>query len=252
VLDLAVAALARRGVKARYERGVLYTSIDMDVYLDNLTLQCLAAPRDQWPELVDRQMATVADPWSPSGQVLDLIRPRVAARDSLPQLDYGVNLADDLVGVLSVDYPDRVVTWGSHENFVEYGTFEELFHLGLERLWELPVGETWTLQQDEDHSETAVHFVMGDFFTASRILFLPDLLREYFGVLDLRDGALIGIPNRDLLFAHVLDGPESFEAVQPMKDLARSRFHEEPGGVSPNLYYTRGDGWFERFTDLTG
>jgi hypothetical protein len=252
LVPLARQAFAEQGVETLYDGEGALQAAHGAYGLYNLAAQCLQEPRRRWRRLADRHAtALIAAERAGNGgldEVRDRLRIRVLADDDLRQPpDYGLRLADDLIGLLAVDNAEHVRVYQRRDAFAELGDFDELLTPALANLRRSRARQHETVRVDEDDPTSDVHVLAGDFFTASRIVVLDDVLRDELGIERPRHGVLIAVPNRNVLAVHPLSGGGVVPALTFLVHLARGEHDAAPGALSPDVYFAK-DGRVERVT----
>ena len=114
----------------------------------------------------------------------------------------------------------------------------------------LPAPARQDLHGDPDRQDGTVHvFTSEDFFGASRLLLLDELLAGP-GVERPAHGVLLVVPNRHLLAVHVLRGPGVVAAVDVLVRMAAGEHAGRPGPVSPHVYFRAADGRTQQVTGV--
>ncbi|MCJ1715735.1 hypothetical protein [Curtobacterium sp. VKM Ac-2922] len=247
LVDLAHRVLAERGVETSVEGDpadpatVRLVAQDGQVYLlENLAAQLRGETPDRQiaiaEEHFDRMLLAQREPAAEALSADDLrdrIRVRLLADDSADPTDlsYARPFAPGLVLALCLDNPTTVTTLSASTLPKLALGVDELFAIGQLRTDDEPV---------DDRSEIApgVHVVEGEsLFTASKAANLPAL----FGAAPY--GTVFTVPNRHLLIAAPISGPESLAAVQSLAgvfaQLISSDPHHPGGLVSPHLLFSR-------------
>ena len=93
------------------------------------------------------------------------------------------------------------------------------------------------------HDGAEVAAISGTLFTASRALVLDTVLRETLRVENPSYGVLVAAPVRDLLLVHVLQDRRVVPAMDLMVTVATQSFREQPGPISPHVYYVADGRW---------
>lgn len=231
--------LAVRGSEALVDHGTLRLAGGEQLGLHNLGAHACGLPYDQWPALVDRHLDLLMGHWQRQRESADdrvdparlLAKLRSAA--DLPEDARRADAVQPLPGVLALlaeDRPDIVV------EFFDPGRVDVPDPWGLARdnLRALPLPEHQVVGEEPGGD---VHvFVSDDFFGASRLLVLPDLLARV-GARVPGAGALVAVPNRHLLLVHLVVGPGVIPALNWMVGVAAHEHPQAPGPVSPHVYH---------------
>ena len=161
---------------------------------------------------------------------------------------YHREVADDLIALIAVAHSDSATfitddelarldqetLWTTALQSLQHEPIEEM----IEKVMPLAVGETKFL----------IAFGLSSFMT-SRLLDLPDLLREATGSSDAPHGVVVALPSRHQLAFHVVRDTEFLSAVHGMCDYAASCYANSKSPLSPNVYYWWPDG-LDRITFL--
>lgn len=132
------------------------------------------------------------------------------------------------MAVLVLDLPTSVATIPRDETD-DWPPVDELFRIALDNIRAEPAPERQTV---EVRGAQIVAELGDSFFVASRLL----LLRE---VLDLAgaDGALVAVPTRHALLAHVIRDPTVAQALPPLALLARDTALAGPGAITSSVFW---------------
>ena len=196
-------------------------------------------PRDRRDVLRERLAVLDAQHEAPEIAPADmpaLVRPQLWAltdagehEDALVMLE----VADDLVAVLSLDLPTTVQAVQPSEIAVIGLTEDELWQRAVEQLDDGEAIERVALDEDG-----LVEVLVSDsHFLASRVLALEELV----GALP-EHGALVALPHRHLLALHHIRDTTVLDAVGVMAPFTVEQFEEGPGSLSPHLYWWHRDG----------
>lgn len=219
--------------------------------LHNLSLQVAELPPEQWDAVVrdhfTRLMAldrgsptTLAEP----SQIYlklrhrdDLVDTPVAypAREVLP----------DVLALVTVDYPTHTFELTESLDAVG-GDLEAASQHAMRNLAALPEpGVNLVLPIDQDATSLVTMLSSDDFFAASRLLVLDDLLAR----LPLpgpgqvgEHGALVIVPSRHLMGVHLITGRGTMAAVDVLISTATTAYGELPGPISPHVFHLSQDG----------
>lgn len=217
--------------------------------LYNLAASVAQEPWPEWFTRVGRHAAAMSaatqgestDDDNPSADSMYL---KLTAPD--PELVPDYDASSLLPGVLAVaaeDHPTHVASMLSSDRFRSVGTWEQVKELGLANLRRLPPPEVITNWADEGRDDSAVYQLLsGDFFGASRVLVLDQLLAEVLRVEPTEHGCLVAVPSRELLVVHVLSGRGVVPAIEMMVNLAQAAYDAWSGPISNQLFHLPGDG----------
>lgn len=233
--------LAERGAEAVVENGMLRLAGPghQQLGLHNLGAHAADLKYADWPALVTRHLDLLMGHWNRPEEPVDPRRllAKLRLADDLPQGDEVRDAREPLPGVVALlaeDRPDIVV------EFFDEG------RVGIPDPWEVARANLRALpapahQVAGDEPGGDVHlFATDDFFGASRLLVLPDLLASI-GARIPEAGAFVAVPNRHLLLVHLPVGPAVIGAMNWMVTVAAREYPEAPGPVSPHLYHLTPD-----------
>lgn len=208
--------------------------------LYNLAQKCRQAPEERWPELVEGHFAALAEGSQGGESAAELLRgahARLLPTDSLtPEIAgamrYARVVAEGLVFAYALDTPTsvRMLT----DSDVERAGIEELGQAAYANLMSVPV------EHDEVHigGRALLHSLYGDSpFVASKALFLSEAARQVTGESLPDAGALVVVPNRNLLAYHPIADGSVVDAVNGLASYALGAHEDGPGGLSPRVYW---------------
>ncbi|OIP29074.1 MAG: hypothetical protein AUK47_28360 [Deltaproteobacteria bacterium CG2_30_63_29] len=243
-LEEVEAEMIRRDLDFEVEEGVVLVVLpggsETSFGLLNLAQLCNQLERERWREAVqshfDSMLVARADSEDLEEQSFEAVRSLLKLRVyPLEYLDYESlellwkPISEGMIGVLVYDLPMSVAT--VHPSHVErWGMdLESLFELALLNVQAFDPVETQRLVIEDG---TLLDLLIGEtFFAATHVL----LLDEYFGCGEY--GALVSVPNRHLVIHHDIKDLSVVQALRTMSIVARHRFLEGPGSVSPHLYW---------------
>ncbi|MFI9365343.1 hypothetical protein ACIG5E_30460 [Kitasatospora sp. NPDC053057] len=212
--------------------------------LYNLAEFCRRADQSDWPGLVERHFRSLAGAAGTTpGDADDVLRCaylRLIADDAIPAgmmhgFSYLRPVATGLMEALSLDLPETVRTLD--DKFVAHIGLERLRAAGRANLIADPVEYDVLQGPTEGSTLYAVH---GDsMFVASKALVLDDLARAVTGRELPEEGALFAVPSRGHLLFHPLAEPQVAGAVNDLAAMALRIHQENPGPLSPRLYWWR-------------
>jgi len=224
--------MIRAGVTGRVEPpGVLVTDDGERLSLLSLAQACNAAPARRWAGLVDAHLAPlVAGPLAPVDptEARRLLKVRLVPDDLEP--DVSVPYATGVLAGLVLDLP-RTVVGVRPAQLDDWG-------LSLDEAWALAWSNVGAEPRPEELERLSIDgaevvSVYGDsFFTASKVAFLPRVIGPIGSA-----GALVTIPRRHTLLAHVLGNGPANAALAPMVLNTRRLHVDGPGSISPHLYW---------------
>jgi len=222
------------------DHGVLHTPAGASMGLANVIRLCHAAPREQWAAVIADHLRRATA--QPAPLKFDYVAERLRVRIT-PERLIEANahayvaraLGDGLRITLAVDLPEHVVFVKPAE-LVEWNqTADALFERAMANTEAEDELERYDIEL-EDAPSIAI-LAGGSYFAASHALFLEKYVPHH------PNGALIGVPDRHAITVLPLLGVRAFAAFGPMVRLAAARFAEEPGAITDQLYWRRGERW---------
>lgn len=222
-------------------------------YLDNLRKRLADVPTDSWAAEVTRFVGIMTSPPdSPANleEVWDRIYPRILHRATFQGLPAdaeeqvataGIRLTDDLLVLPAIDHPDQVAT---ELDVAKYGGWEAVWPVAIENLRRLPQPAYRRFDADDGDPAGAVHlFESEDFFGASQLLRMDELLAAAGLSLDLSNGYLVVLPARTVVAIHpVTSATGVVSAMKPLRYIAEA---DLPGGITDVVHYRAPDGTLE-------
>jgi hypothetical protein len=229
------------------EEGVVRPSADAfeqsSVFgLQNIAQTCSQADRDQWHDLIeshfdcifatsDEQNALRIDV-SDFDKVKHRVRARLYPMDLLNQSVETVHRLgpEGTLEVVVLDLPTSVRTISRSEAKAWPMARESLFEIGRRNLKAngLMKDNVVLFQQGID-----LHLYASDpYYAASHALILDEYLPD-----NLANGALVGIPKRDVLLVHYIRNIGAVEAIGSMLQAIMAWHSDGPGSLSSNLYW---------------
>jgi len=226
----------------------------------NVAVACKNEPRGEpaWPGVIAQHVQTItatSDSNPFLGVSPDDIRSRTYVRlvpaDQLPperrkNYSYMRELAPGLLEALALDLPDAVVTFGDQQ-VEQFGGLAALREAGLANLRALPVE-----QHERLDAPGGGHFelLLGEsVYTASRVLVMPELVRQLFGPVDTRYGVLAAVAHRHQAALHVIRDQSVIPSINDMATFALVGYSDSAGSLSPNVYWWR-DGTWRRISEV--
>lgn len=180
---------------------------------------------------------------------LRLREPNAETRDGYPI----TTLIEGLELLLAVDNPHTVTMLTEPGCLAELGGVAELLAVAMANLKTLPTPQpaVVSLGGDDADEPLVVHvFETEDYFGASRLLRLPELVHEMIGAAP--NGVLAAIPDRQCLLVMILgDGP-ALNAVNRYACVVQDIYDSTGGPVSPQVYVQSGDGPVEPVAHIQG
>jgi len=236
-----VAALGALGLavdEAHIDCGVLHTTTAGTIGLSNLVRMCHAGVPERWPALIaDHLRRCIAKPVPMSFEVAG---PRLRLRvvpDRLvavkPDAYVTRPLAAELHLALAIDNPEHVVFVQERELDAWSSSHDELFALATANTR----GEDALERQDIDIPDgPTITIMMGNsYFAASHTLFLERYMASA------AHGHLVGMPDRHAFAALPIDDARCLAGLGGLVQLCHARFTEEPGAITDQIYWRRGD-----------
>lgn len=243
LMAMARTDLAERGLEATIHAGHLELADGRIFGLHNLSVWGSRVREREWPVMIARHMDMMLDKPDSSGlpdpgKILAKLR----LREDLPEQPRydALEPVPGVVAVVALDHPQHVVeTMTLPEGVPDVATSMTLARANLV---ELPLPDHSTKLLDEDDPTSRVHFFgTDDFFGASRLLVIHDLLARV-DVAHGRGGLLIAVPYRHVLVVHPISGTGVVPALNFLVRCAEGEYETEPGPVSPHVYHLASDG----------
>lgn len=260
---LARQVLAELGSEATISDGALWLAGGQTYGLHNLSVQAAATPFRDWDALVRDHLSTMLaiDESPPSGpplpeQVFLKLRNRFDLDLTENPLGYPAReVFPDILALVAVDHPTHVAEVLGELDQVG-GDLARASELGLRNLGALPPPDMHEMVGDETEPGSAVHlFVSDDFFGASRVLVLDQLLRDALGRAVGEHGVFVIVPNRHILGVHLpTTATGTLTALSMLVGIAREQSSAEAGPISPHVYHLdrAGHGAQVSFTEPDG
>lgn len=247
--SLALERLSRHGVYATLRGKVLWTD-DRRMPLDNLAHLCRSASYERWPQLVDAHFSALDHADRGSGAPARLLRGvylRLIPDDCLPPeaadgFRYLRPVAEGLLEAMALDTPDSVRLLDDQD--VARAGLETLRSAARTNLANEPVEHEAVRGPDG----TVIHIVSGaSMFVASKALVLAELMWMTLGQEAPEEGVLVTVPSRHQLAFHPITDGGVVNAVNDLAAFGLGAYQDNPGPVSPRLY------WWQhgRLTSLT-
>lgn len=209
--------------------------------------ETLATTQDMWRTLeVERYLDELLGASGIDGAERDRLLVRVVpapehAHDALPY-------DGSLVLLPAYDLPDVVRTVTEPERL---GGWDAIWPVALENLRRLPAPHHTLLAPKSRPGVRGHVFESGDWFGASRVLILDELLARVPDTPPAVDGLLVATPNRSTVLVHVIEGPGVAAALEYLAFVADQLCAPEAGPLSPVVSYRDGFGpvqpvaWFD-------
>lgn len=228
--------LADRGAEAVVDRGALRLAgpEPQQLGLHNLAAHAADLKYSEWAALVQRHLDLLLAHGNSSDEPVDPRRllAKLRMAEDLPEgkVQSALHPLPGVFALLAEDRPDVVVEFFSEER----AGIPDPWNVARDNLRALPAPEHQVVG-DEPGGDVHV-FTTDDFFGASRLLVLPDLLAGI-GARIPETGVFVAVPNRHLFLVHLPVGPAVISAMQWMVTVATNEYPEAPGPVSPHLYH---------------
>jgi hypothetical protein len=254
---LVLRALAERGVEATFnDDGTAITRADGHAYgLDNLVATCGNTPSRDWNDVVANHFAAMLSAEDQPGveelawpELSRRVRSRVlsvAQADDTPgdMLSYAWPLAEGLVEVLCVDYPEVVKYLNGDQ--VSRHDAEELRRVARHNTNAEPIDE---VSVQEAHDAQYRILAGQSVFVGSKILDVAALVPGYVG--DPSHGVIVGAPSRNYLMIHeMMDAKSAVAALNAMAPACLTLAERNPGPISGDLYFWK-DGQLQRISRI--
>lgn len=261
-------AFAEAGLEVVVHADHLEDDTGRKLGLWNLAALCKDEPEREWPELVRRHVAALAEPDDVeelSDETLRIgVHLRLVERAGFPDPTWhphALALGDDLLAVLSVDLPETVTT-PREDYWTDRGGLESWLSTGRANLLAVALSDDLEHQHigSDDGEGGGFDVVMGDsFFTGSTALLVEHLVRRFGPAPDLDTpvgnsplGVLVVAPFRHQVAWKVLDGTvDGAHALSNLFRFAMMAYGDAPGPLSPHVYWVRGDDW-RQITHIEG
>lgn len=229
-----------RHLKAEVERsepGVLVLKGGLHLGLLNLAQHCHANPRREWQDIIQHHLEVMRETVDADvGYRRESMRIRLVPDDYAPselrESHVAQPYAESVIALLALDLPTAVRPV-DREELVDDG-------IDVADAWALAWGQTREHERPTNVDQievngAKVHSIFGEsFFVASLVEFLPELIGEIG-----ENGALVSIPRRHTIVAHVIHDLAVVPAIQTMLPITRKLHAEGPGSVSAHLYWWR-------------
>jgi hypothetical protein len=219
----------------------------------NIGALCAGLDPDDWSDLIHDHVRLVTTPTRAlsdlSAEEFDAaLFLRLVDAATVPDpasLGHAREFVPGLLEVLSVDLPDSLPT-PPPEELAAHGVLSELVERGRANLRALLTGNEVAAETVGSRSSGRFTAVTGDsYFTASLALLLPEVVERFSGDTDRGRGALVAVPFRHQLLYRVIDARDATLSLHSMFEQARRGFHDEPGPLSPNVYWVRNHRWVQ-------
>ncbi|RUP40360.1 MAG: hypothetical protein EKK60_03970 [Gordonia sp. (in: high G+C Gram-positive bacteria)] len=201
------------------------------------------APLAHWQGIVDERIGHIGEVLSSEDKAptLDRLYPRLRVQQSNGQADYPLTgVIDGLEVLLAIDSPRSVSLVQDPRQLAPLGPLERLFAAAEENLAALPVPAPDPVEVEAgDRPLTIFAFEFDDYFGASRLLHVADLVREHIGPAP--HGVVASIPDRQVLMIAVLDEGPALGTINTFASVTQGVYDSADGPVSREVYYQRDD-----------
>ncbi|MDH6182485.1 hypothetical protein M2152_002667 [Microbacteriaceae bacterium SG_E_30_P1] len=221
--------------------------------LYNIAARLRQLPREDWDATVRHHVGTMVASLTQmtdvpgDDQLLSMMRSRLmpaefAPPEALRNYSYARRVADDLVEVIMLDYPDTYASL----------TDEQAQRFSPDSMWGAARAglsrEPWGEIQTVETPGGSFSVLMGDSpFTASRVLDLDEFMERLGELAPL--GVVIGVPHRHQLVFHVLKNVASIGSVNDVLRFTNLGFSDGIGPISPHIYFWK-DGALDRISSV--
>lgn len=232
-----VEALAELGIavdEEHLDHGVLHTAEHGTLGLSNVVRLCHAAPASGWRAIIVEHLrcATARSVDLSLDHARAHLRVRVTPEDTVhaqPEAFVIRELADGLHVTLAIDLPEHV-KYVAPKDLAAWGVAaDELWPVAIENTRAEPA-----LERDDIELEGGgtLSVLYGDsYFAASHVLFL-----ERYVDMDV----LVAVPDRHSIACIAMD-EHVLQGLGALVLFAHMRFTEQPGAISEQMYWRRGD-----------
>lgn len=249
-----VQILAGLGQQARVSADgtMLETASGTSFGLDNAMAKCLAAPRETWPQVLDKHFGSVVRGFAgPSiddltrAQLETQVRTRLMPVDGLRRgeidLTYARPVTEDLALVLCIDFPETVSYVDSPR--AREMDLEATYARGQQNTDAEPIDQVFTIDG------TAVTVLQGEsVFIASKVGNMERLVQQVYGR-PAPHGVFVAVPDRNTALLHLIESAEAIHAVGQLAGVAIEQFSRGVGALSQNTYHWQ-DGRFSTAAGL--
>jgi len=245
---LVVEEFARRGVAVTEYPDRVVSEEGATYGLWNLGALCRGVEGSdaEWPAIVAGHVGTLLNPPPAADELsdeelLECIHARAFGTAFLPDgvmnaMAYAHPLADGLVELLALDFPETVITVAD-ENLVGRD-ISAMWAAGRARTAAVPIDD---IQWSGEEGDPRMALVSGEsFFVASLALDMPALLARVYGQRDYPHGVVVGLPHRHSVALHPIDSIASLSAVNQVVRFTAFSFRDAAGGISPDAYWWNG------------
>ncbi len=200
-----------------------------------------------WKGVITDHIAAIAAPVAPETlsdeDFRERLRVRLTAHEALPPSVAGL-APDWLPGVAQelVLHAPGLLHSVTEPELAPHGTYADMVAVALEHTREL-VEHVQAVTIPEAGPDRITVVVGPEQFTATLATWLPQVIHHATGETDWGHGVLVAIPTRAKLVYRVVDGTDAIGSLIRLFHQAREAFDNEPGPVSPHVYWVHGDRW---------
>jgi hypothetical protein len=259
VRELARDVLAEAGVEVAVHRNYLKAADGRTWGLDNLLARCAHEPPELWPQIVSEQVVRLIELDGPAElaklerpDALRRVYPRLLDSAAIPadwrsSYSYVRPVVGDLVEMLVLEC-GYTVLWMRDCDVERFG-LDDLRTAATANLRAVRPPKQRMLALAHN---ARVHVLEGGGHTASAALALPDVLTRVFGPLDAPHGVLVAIPTKYEMWLHPIQDHYAYAAYFGLFDEAVRAHAEDPGALSPYVYWWRDGELVQIMTERDG
>lgn len=237
-------SLDAAGLPWRYDGGDYY---DVDgrirAGLAGIARTVADAPLSQWQGIVDERIAHIGELLASEDAepTVDQLYPRLRVQQSDVGADYPLTgVIDGLEVLLAIDSPRSVSLVQNPAQLTALGPLEHLFAAAEQNLAALPVPAPEPIEVEADDQPLTIYvFEFEDYFGASRLLHLAELVREHIGPAPY--GVVASIPDRQALMVAILDEGPVLGTINTFVNMTQNVYDSADGPISREVYYQRDD-----------
>lgn len=259
VRRLLVEVLQEEGFAVEVYPDHVRTADGREFGLQSLLARCRREPPVTWRQIVADQVRSLLGSCRPDLlSTLDLegaagrVFPRLNDRHVVPPqmadaYTYARPVVGDLIEMLALE-SDLSVLWLRDADVERIGP-DALRALALRNLASVREHRQRTVALRHG---ARVHVLEGGGHTASQVLLLPDVLRRVFRTGDFPGGVLVAIPTKYEMWLHPIVDHSAYAAYFGLFDETVRAYGEDPGALSPYVYWWHGGGLVQIMTERDG